>query len=138
VRPIALTVAGPLLGGILIKLGTGWVFIVDGLTFAVSTICAAMIRARSVRDVAQHLLRDIREGIASVRRTRWIQELGDLHSSSGRWFWAGPRDLDGHPQRLNADDRVAGHRVVWLARERSLRRRPLPPSQRTTLAVRPA
>src|SRR5215470_8181361 len=74
VRPLALTILGPILGGLLLLFGTGWAFIFDGVTFAVSVACIALMRARKpVRD-AEHesLVPQIKEGIAYVRGQTWI------------------------------------------------------------------
>jgi MFS family permease len=50
VRPVALLMLGPLIGGLLVSaIGPGWAFIVDGVTFAWS---AEMILAMSVRTQA--------------------------------------------------------------------------------------
>jgi DHA3 family tetracycline resistance protein-like MFS transporter len=76
VRPIALTIVGPFLGGLLIQaLGTGWAFLADAGTFAVSAIAVWLIRTRAV-PAAEHthagMLDDIREGMRYVRGERWI------------------------------------------------------------------
>ncbi len=75
VRPIALRLAGPALGGVLIaSLNTGIAFGVDAATFAVSA--TALLRM-SARPFPSHgpkasLTRDIRAGFAYVRRHTWI------------------------------------------------------------------
>ena len=46
VRPFAMTIVGPLLGGLLLAIGTGWAFIFDGLTFGASAVCILLMRAR--------------------------------------------------------------------------------------------
>ena len=48
VRPVALTIIGPLLGGLVLAFGTGWAFVVDSSTFAVSAVAVFMIRTRAV------------------------------------------------------------------------------------------
>jgi hypothetical protein len=75
VRPVALTIVGPLLGGIMIGFGTGWAFLVDAATFAVSAIAVFMIRARTApggERVRGRLRDDITTGIRYVRSVRWI------------------------------------------------------------------
>jgi predicted MFS family arabinose efflux permease len=76
VRPFALLVVGPALGGILVgAVGAGWAFIADGGTFLFS---AAMIMAMHHRKVDRSdeeptsLWEDMRAGLAFVRRTRWL------------------------------------------------------------------
>src|SRR5436309_15246157 len=50
VRPLAMTIIGPIVGGLLLVLGTGWAFIFDALTFAASAICIALMHARRPAD----------------------------------------------------------------------------------------
>jgi hypothetical protein len=75
VRPVALTIVGPLLGGVMIGFGTGWAFLVDAATFAVSAVAVFMIRTRTAPGgVGEHgrLRDDITTGIRYVRSVRWI------------------------------------------------------------------
>jgi DHA3 family tetracycline resistance protein-like MFS transporter len=74
VRPLALTVIGPLVGGLLVAVSTGWAFVADAGTFAVSAACIFAMHSRRVQASAEpaNLFDDIREGIRYVRRTRWI------------------------------------------------------------------
>ena len=44
VRPIALRLAGPALGGLLVALGTGVAFTVDAASFAASAVAVLMMR----------------------------------------------------------------------------------------------
>ena len=76
VRPFALMVVGPALGGIIVgSFGAGWAFIADGATFLFS---AAMIFAMSNRTVERDeeettsLWADMKEGLSFVRKTRWL------------------------------------------------------------------
>jgi DHA3 family tetracycline resistance protein-like MFS transporter len=75
VRPLALRLAGPAAGGLLIAaFGTGTAFGVDAATFAVS---AASLLNMTARPRAPHgprttLVRDIGGGISYVRRHAWI------------------------------------------------------------------
>lgn len=76
VRPFALMVLGPALGGILVgTLGAGWAFIADAGTFAFSALMIAMMQRRKVDRTDEEpasLWSDMREGLAFVRRTRWL------------------------------------------------------------------
>jgi MFS family permease len=74
VRPFAMTIVGPLLGGLLLSIGTGWAFIFDGLTFAGSAVCIFLMRTRKTQDEGAHepLIPQIKEGIAYVRSETWI------------------------------------------------------------------
>jgi predicted outer membrane lipoprotein len=73
-RPLAMTIVGPVIGGLLLLLGTGWAFIFDALTFSVSALCIAMMRARKPADEGPHepLIPQIKEGIRYVRSETWI------------------------------------------------------------------
>jgi MFS family permease len=75
VRPVALTILGPLAGGIMLAFGTGWAFMADAGTFAVSAVAVYLIHTRSEpRDDEEHgsLVEDITTGIRYVRHERWI------------------------------------------------------------------
>ncbi len=76
IRPLAMIVIGPLIGAsIVAAVGTGWAFVADGLTFAVSAFCIWLMRVRRDHERAadeQHLWQDIREGVAYVRSTPWL------------------------------------------------------------------
>ena len=75
VRPAALRLAGPALGGLVIhEVGPGWAFIVDGGTFVVSIVSLLLMRRRPIQreDEGQSALRDIREGFAYVRAHTWL------------------------------------------------------------------
>ncbi len=75
IRPLAMIVIGPLLGAAIVAIaGTGWAFLLDGVTFAVSAVCiwAMHVRADPGRTQETHLLEDVREGIGYVVRTRWL------------------------------------------------------------------
>jgi predicted MFS family arabinose efflux permease len=77
VRPFAMIVVGPLIGAAVVAVaGTGWAFIADGVTFAVSAVCVWMMRVRADRradDEQTHLWADVREGVAYVRTTPWLR-----------------------------------------------------------------
>ncbi|HXY71489.1 MAG TPA: MFS transporter [Actinomycetota bacterium] len=75
VRPAALRLAGPALGGLVIhEVGPGWAFIVDGGTFVVSIVSLLLMRRRPIQreGEGQSALRDIREGFAYVRAHTWL------------------------------------------------------------------
>ena len=73
-RPLAMTIIGPLVGGLLLLLGTGWAFVFDAVTFAASAGCIALMRVRRQADEGPHepLVPQIKEGIAYVRSETWI------------------------------------------------------------------
>jgi predicted MFS family arabinose efflux permease len=75
VRPFALMVVGPVIGGQLVEhLGAGWAFVADAGTFLWSATMVAMIRARPHREREEHAsaLHEAIEGLRFVRRTRWL------------------------------------------------------------------
>jgi MFS family permease len=73
-RPLAMTIIGPLIGGLLLVLGTGWAFVFDAVTFAASALCILMMHARKPADEGptEPLMTQIKEGIAYVRSQTWI------------------------------------------------------------------
>jgi len=74
VRPLAMQAVGPLIGGLLLVLGTGWAFIFDGFSFAVSALCIVLMRVRKEAGEGPHeaLIPQIRDGIGYVRSQTWI------------------------------------------------------------------
>ena len=75
VRPFALMVVGPALGGLLVgSLGAGWAFVADAGTFLFSTAMLVLMRSRhrDPSDERTSLLSDTLEGLRFVRRTRWL------------------------------------------------------------------
>ena len=76
VRPLAWLVIGPTLGAIVVHVaGTGWAFVADALTFAVSAVCIWLMRVRGDRfahEAETHMWTDVKEGIAYVASTRWL------------------------------------------------------------------
>jgi DHA3 family tetracycline resistance protein-like MFS transporter len=75
VRPLALRLAGPALGGVLIAvLGTGLAFGADAATFAISaaTLLCMTARPRPPEREKTSLTRDIRAGFGYVRHHAWI------------------------------------------------------------------
>ena len=77
VRPLAWMVIGPVIGAAVIAIaGTGWAFIVDSVTFAVSALCIWLMHVRGDRYAKQEQTRirdDVREGIRYVRSTPWLK-----------------------------------------------------------------
>src|SRR5207253_6903430 len=55
-------------------LGTGWAFLFDGVTFAVSALCIVAMRVRAGFDAeaSELLTRQIRNGLSYVRSQTWI------------------------------------------------------------------
>jgi predicted MFS family arabinose efflux permease len=76
VRPVAWTLIGPVVGGVLVTgAGTGWAFVADAGTFVFSAVMIAMIRTRpSPKDEeeASSFFEDLKEGLGYVRRTTWL------------------------------------------------------------------
>jgi hypothetical protein len=75
VRPIAMTLVGPLVGGILVgSVGAGWAFIADGATFAFSALMILLMRVRRVEEVGRQasIWAEAKEGISYVRHQTWI------------------------------------------------------------------
>jgi MFS family permease len=76
VRPVAWTLVGPLVGGVLVAtVGVGWAFVVDAATFAFSAVMIGLMRTRRVaRDGTERSTpwEDLKEGLAYVRRTTWL------------------------------------------------------------------
>jgi MFS family permease len=76
VRPAALRMLGPAVGGLIVAAGSaGTAFVVDAGTFTVSIACVAFMRRRATADEpAEHgsVLGDIREGFGYVRSQVWL------------------------------------------------------------------
>ena len=76
VRPIAMTLVGPLIGGFLVgSVGAGWAFIVDGATFAFSALMILLMRVRRAeREPGQEasIWAEAKEGIRYVRQQTWL------------------------------------------------------------------
>ncbi len=76
VRPFAMTLVGPLIGGLLVGgVGPGWAFVADGFTFAFS---AVMIQLMHARPAERHegeessMWSDTKEGIRYVQERAWL------------------------------------------------------------------
>ena len=76
VRPIAMTLIGPFLGGVLVgSVGAGWAFIADGATFAFSAVMILLMRVRRAErepDEEGSLWAETKEGIRYVRQRTWL------------------------------------------------------------------
>jgi predicted outer membrane lipoprotein len=76
VRPIAMTLVGPMIGGFLVgSIGTGWAFIADGCTFAFSALMILLMRVRPAErepDDTASVWVEAKEGIRYVRQQTWI------------------------------------------------------------------
>ena len=76
VRPFAMTLIGPLVGGVLIAwVSVGFAFLVDASTFAFSAVMILSMRTRrSPRDAEEQpsFFGDVAEGLRYVRQQRWL------------------------------------------------------------------
>jgi DHA3 family tetracycline resistance protein-like MFS transporter len=73
VRPIALRLLGPLLGGWLVAAGAGLAFTVDAATFAASALAVLAIRARASSGAAPSSHgAALREGLSFIRTRVWL------------------------------------------------------------------
>jgi MFS family permease len=77
VRPFAMTLIGPLVGGVLVAwFSPGVAFLVDAGTFAFSAVMILLMRTRhqatSAKEGSSSFLGEIVEGLRYVRRSRWL------------------------------------------------------------------
>jgi DHA3 family tetracycline resistance protein-like MFS transporter len=72
VRPIALRLLGPLLGGVLVAVGAGLAFAVDAASFGASAVAVLMLRPRRVTSTHESHGAAMREGFAFIRRRVWL------------------------------------------------------------------
>lgn len=76
VRPFAMTLVGPFLGGLLVGgLGLGWAFLADGLSFGFSALMILLMRTRPAErhpDDRTSLWSDTKEGVRYVRGNTWL------------------------------------------------------------------
>ena len=76
VRPVAMTLVGPVVGGILVgSVGPGWAFIADGATFAFSALMILLMHVRRAErepGAEASLWAEAKEGIRYVRQRTWI------------------------------------------------------------------
>jgi predicted MFS family arabinose efflux permease len=70
----SITVFGPALSGLLVVLiGPGWVFAVNGASYVASAAFLALLRVpRAARAARQTFARELREGFAEVRSRSWV------------------------------------------------------------------
>ncbi len=72
VRPIALRLLGPLLGGALVAVGAGLAFAVDAASFGASAVAVLMLRPRRVTSRHESPGAAMREGFTFIRRRVWL------------------------------------------------------------------
>src|SRR5262249_11180868 len=92
-RPVMLRVVGPASGGLLIaKVGVGWAFVADAVSFGASLAALVAIGrsgAALTGRVRSSVLRDVGEGISFARSQPWL--LGTLIGTSvAMFFFYGP------------------------------------------------
>jgi MFS family permease len=126
VRPIALRLAGPALGGLLVALGTGVAFTVDALSFVASGVAVLMMRppASPWRETPEPALRAVTSGLRFVRQRVWLW--GTLLSAAFAYLvFLGPaevllpyvvkNDLHGSPGQLGLVFAAGGLGAVGAA-----------------------
>ena len=94
VRPIALRLAGPLLGGTLVAAGAGLAFTVDAASFGASLVAVAAIRPRlpARDDTNASALAAVKEGLRFIRRRVWLW--GTLGSAAVAYLvFLGPTEV---------------------------------------------
>jgi len=94
VRPIALRLAGPMVGGALVAAGPGLAFAVDAATFAASLV--AVVRIAPRRDhraqATSSSFGAVREGLRFVRQRVWLW--GTLAAAAGAYLvFLGPAEV---------------------------------------------
>jgi MFS family permease len=76
VRPFALALVGPVVGGFLIQwVGLGWAFLLDAGSFVFSAAMIVAMRVRAAPRDEEHrasMARDLAEGFRFVRRRAWL------------------------------------------------------------------
>jgi Transmembrane secretion effector len=94
VRPIALRLAGPVVGGALVAVGAGLAFAVDAVSFAASLV-AVLALTRRATDASQQPVSTgaaLRDGLRFVRRRVWLW--GTLVSAAIAYFiFLGPTEV---------------------------------------------
>jgi MFS family permease len=93
VRPIALRLAGPLLGGWLVAAGGGLAFAVDAVSFAASGLAVLAMRSRPLQTTApaSHI-GAMREGLTFIRRRVWLW--GTLAAAAAAYLvFLGPSEV---------------------------------------------
>jgi predicted MFS family arabinose efflux permease len=95
VRPFAMTLLGPAIGGVLVgTVGPGWAFVVDASTFAFSGLMITLMRAQPVQRDRQETTawRDLVEGLHYVRSRTWLWAAMAAATVSLLCFW-GPFEV---------------------------------------------
>jgi hypothetical protein len=99
VRPFAMRLAGPALGGLLIATvgggDAGPAFLINGGSFAVSALCLWFMVARPLERGTQSrgsVLTDVAEGLAFVRSQTWLWATL-LSALISLLFWVGPFEV---------------------------------------------
>jgi len=93
VRPIALRLLGPLLGGWLVAVGAGLAFAVDAASFGASAVAVLMLRPRAHASV-EHGSHGaaVREGLTFIRRRVWLW--GTLAAAAAAYLvFLGPSEV---------------------------------------------
>ncbi|HZD79272.1 MAG TPA: MFS transporter [Actinomycetota bacterium] len=75
VRPAAMMLIGPLVGGILAgSLGPGWAFVMDGASFGWSAVMIVLMRVRPLPRTEEptRVWADVKQGLRYVRSETWI------------------------------------------------------------------
>jgi MFS family permease len=93
VRPIALRLVGPLLGGWLVATGAGLAFTVDAASFGASALAVLAIRFRARAGVAPSSHgAALREGLSFIRRRVWLW--GTLAAAAAAYLvFLGPTEV---------------------------------------------
>jgi MFS family permease len=142
VRPFAMTLVGPLLGGVLIAaFGAGWAFVFDGGTFAFSALMILWMRARPAprTEGRQERLRtEVAVGLRYVLTNRWllvamVAATVSLLATWGPWETLVPfvikNDLHGGPWDLGLVFGAGGlgsvAAALYMGQRGRLPRRPL-------------
>jgi DHA3 family tetracycline resistance protein-like MFS transporter len=116
-RPIALRLAGPALGGVTVALlGIGGALMVDAATFAISMACLLAMRARVPVHKGEHepLLAQVREAAVFVRGETWLWATL-IMAAIALLFFLGPTEVL-LPIRIEGDlDASAGSFGLVLA-----------------------
>jgi MFS family permease len=94
VRPIALRLAGPLLGGSLVAVGAGLAFAVDAASFGASLLAVLAIRPRrpALDQTTASAMTAVREGLRFIRQRVWLW--GTLASAAVAYLvFLGPTEV---------------------------------------------
>ena len=94
VRPIALRLAGPLVGGWLVAVGAGVAFAVDAASFGASALAVLAMRPgrKAVGAAAESHVAAVREGLTFIRRRVWLW--GTLAAAAAAYLvFLGPSEV---------------------------------------------